>query len=127
MTVMNRTTNLEIIIMMVVLVLCVGLLITIMFAETHESPTQAEIKLRNEIQAKWNEMIDAIRDGDDAKVEEISKWLDKNAGTSFEKLDDAQSKMICAWCGEIIRDSNTPQDSHGICSECKKTFFSPGE
>jgi len=88
-----------------------------------ESPTQAEIKERAEIQAKWNGMIDAIRDGDEEKIKEISAWLDKHAGTSFEKLEDAKARLICAWCGKDMGEANTSQDTHGICESCKGVYF----
>ena len=31
-------------------------------------------------------------------------------------------EVKCAWCGRIIKSSDTPLTSHGICRECKKAF-----
>jgi len=90
-----------------------------------ESPSQPEIKERAEIQAKWDEMIGAIHAEDEAKIEELSKWLDKHAGTSFEKLEDAKARLICAWCGADLGEANTSEDTHGICEPCKATYFPP--
>ena len=91
------------------------------------SPAQAEIKERAEIQAKWDEMITAIQEEDEEKIEELGKWLDQHAGTTFETLEDAKAKLICAWCGTVIGESNTSEDTHGICESCKSTYFSSGE
>ena len=92
---------------------------TIYFA----SPTRAEIKERSEIQDKWDEMIGAIRREDEVKIKELEKWLDAHAGTSFEKLEGAKARLICAWCGEDLGEANTLQDTHGICEPCKTTYF----
>jgi hypothetical protein len=32
-------------------------------------------------------------------------------------------RFICSWCGKDMGPSNTPEDSHGICEECKKIHF----
>ena len=87
------------------------------------SLTQNEIKERAEIQIKWDGMIDAIRDGDEERIEELSRWLDEHAGTSFEKLDNVKSSLICAWCGADMGEANTSEDTHGICKSCKSMYF----
>jgi DNA-directed RNA polymerase subunit RPC12/RpoP len=28
------------------------------------------------------------------------------------------SVYICAWCGKALRQSSTPEDSHGVCRPC---------
>lgn len=88
-----------------------------------DSPSRAEIKERAEIQAKWDEMIDAIRNENEERIKELSRWLDEHAGTSFEKLEAAKARLICAWCGEDIGEANTSQDTHGICDSCKGIYF----
>ena len=89
------------------------------------SPTQAEVKERIAIQAKWDEMITAIQDEDEEKIGEIGRWLDKHAGTTFEKLEVAKARLICAWCGIDMGEANTSQDTHGICEPCKSIHFTP--
>jgi hypothetical protein len=34
-------------------------------------------------------------------------------------------KTVCAWCGAVIRDGDPPV-SHGICPECRNSFFLRG-
>lgn len=87
------------------------------------SPTQAEIKERIEIQLKWDEMIKAIQADDEERIEELGRWIDKHAGTSFETLEDAKARLICAWCGTDLGEANTSQDTHGICEPCKTRVF----
>jgi len=33
-------------------------------------------------------------------------------------------KVICAWCGKILREGAEPA-SHGICPECRTKHFPP--
>jgi len=28
------------------------------------------------------------------------------------------SYVVCAWCGKVLRPSNTPENSHSVCPEC---------
>ena len=127
---MTRITPLETGILMFTLLIVCGVGILILFGTTTTtvyigSPSQDEIKERAEIQAKWDEMITAIQEEDEAKVEELGRWLDQHAGTTFEKLEDAKAKLICAWCGEVIGEANTSEDTHGICESCKTLYFPP--
>jgi len=125
---MIRITPLETGILLFFFLVVCGVFAIMLLGSAHsttyyQSPTQAEIKERAEIQAKWNDMIDAIRDEDEEKIKEISAWLDEHAGTSFEKLEDAKARLICAWCGKDLGEANTSQDTHGICESCKKIYF----
>ena len=30
------------------------------------------------------------------------------------------SKRICAWCGKILGEATTEEDTHGMCPKCLK-------
>ena len=32
------------------------------------------------------------------------------------------TRMLCAWCGCVIRDGDLPI-SHGLCSSCERRYF----
>lgn len=127
---MTRITPLETGLILLLFVVAAGVFALALFGSTSpiihcQSPTQDEIKKRAEIQAKWDEMITAIQEEDEEKIAKLGRWLDQHAGTTFEKLDDAKAKLICAWCGEIIGEANTSEDTHGICESCKGIYFPP--
>ena len=123
-TINSSITSFMLMLLLVSFVIAMALLLTAP-AFHFASPTQAEIKERAEIQAKWDEMITAIQEEDEEKIEAIGRWLDQHAGTTFEKLEDAKAKVICAWCGEVIGGANTSEDTHGICGSCKGEYFPP--
>lgn len=125
---MIQTTSLEIKLLLFMFLMLCGIVALSLIGSTsptiyYESPTQAEIKERAEIQVKWDEMITAIQEEDEERIKELGEWLDQHAGTTFEKLDDVKSKLICAWCGEVIGEANTSEDTHGICENCKSLYF----
>jgi len=48
------------------------------------------------------------------------------ASTSDEELEalpEAIGRFICAWCLKDLGPAGTVEDSHGICSECAKTYL----
>jgi len=38
------------------------------------------------------------------------------------KFYEREIKLICAWCGKIMREGEDPP-SHGICEPCKEKFL----
>lgn len=54
-----------------------------------------------------------------ADAERISSELDALNQKMLEGLDNVQSKIICAWCNTVMGDSDTPEDTHSICQQCK--------
>ena len=123
-------TPFEIAVLLITFLIVVGIT-ALIFSETTTttfylgSPSQDEIKARAEIQAKWDEMIDAIRNEDEERIEELSRWLDEHAGTSFEQLEGTKARLICAWCTLDMGEANTSEDTHGICEPCKSIYFPP--
>jgi len=34
-----------------------------------------------------------------------------------------KSRAICAWCGKVLGEADTPEDTHGICPECARKLL----
>jgi len=34
-----------------------------------------------------------------------------------------KSRRICAWCGKVLGEADTPEDTHGICLECARKLL----
>jgi hypothetical protein len=48
-------------------------------------------------------------------------WLDEDA-LSLDRSGKIHLRVMCAWCGEIIKDEPGPV-SHGMCPECRDAFL----
>ena len=88
-------------------------------------PTSVPVVDAKRVYDAYRKLCDAINAGDQAEAERLAEWLDKyRAGITVEDLPETRSRLICAWCGKVIReDYPTPEDSHGICDECKKKWL----
>ena len=38
----------------------------------------------------------------------------------MKSTDEEYSKVVCAWCGKVLKKSRSKVISHGICKECKE-------
>lgn len=120
---MYRTTALESGILLMVF-LVVALVVGMMFLVSpmkvpkipHVAPTRLPVSAE-EMEHTWGELVEALRAEDWAKADQLAKWLDAHKAAP-EVITKTQAHLICAWCGKVIRESDTPQDSHGICDEC---------
>ena len=73
---------------------------------------------------EWQKLVDAINAGNQAEAEAIAEWLDAHGkGIELKALEEVTGRFICAWCQKDLGPAETPEDSHGICSECAKTFL----
>lgn len=87
-------------------------------------PALTLVQTSQEVSKEWQRLVDAINAGNQAEAESIAEWLDtQGKGIELEALEEATGRFICAWCQKDLGPAETPEDSHGICSECNKTFL----
>lgn len=74
-----------------------------------------------EVSAKWDALVKAIKADDQEEIEAIVEWLE--AQGKLTAVEETTKRFICAWCGKDLGPTDTLENSHGICAECGKRFL----
>jgi len=114
---------------LIIIILAVTLVFALLGPAFDVSRNVANLSPEQQAEAEqlFEDLVKAIDEERYADAEQISSKIDEFNQKALEGLSDAQSKIICAWCGTVIGKSDTPEDTHSVCKACKSSLIEDWE